>query len=188
MNIWIDVEVAEQIPFIKSLSDELKQRGHFVTITACDSEEIKSKLNEYVLQVKIIGKKNTFFGLFNEQSDLIRFTSLADYIEKRKINIAFSLGSKPMVVTCNNLNLSIALFLESPRDNVDWLHYSLEKSYFIVQHTITEQQIIKQNINPKKVARIDHTVSLKETTISTRAIKDIANKIEMFSSFKDIKA
>ena len=188
MNIWIDIEIAEQVPFIKALSEELKSRGHTVIITTLDSKEIKKKISEHCIEATVLGKKVTFFGLFSEQADILRFTSLADHIQGFKFPIAFSLGSKPMLVTCTNLNIPIVLFLENHKDKIGWIHYALEKSYFIVQDTVTEQQILKQDINPKKIAKINQAIELKGASFSTRSIKEIASKIELFSSFRDIKA
>lgn len=190
MNIWIDIEIAEQVPFIKALSEELKSKGHVVIITALDSKEIKKKLSECNIEAEIHGKKVTLFGLFNEQANLLRFSLLSDYIKelKFKFAIAFSLGSKPMLAACTNLDIPVVLFLENYKEPIDWIHYALEKSYFIVQDTVTEQKIIQQNINPKKIARINQAIELKRASFSTRPIKEITSKIELFSSFRDIKA
>ncbi|GEM_PF-5187643 len=140
------------------------------------------------MQAKIIGQKDSLFGLFREQIDILRYTELADYIKGFKIIIAFSLGSKSMLATCTNLNIPIVLFLENHKDKIGWIHYALEKSYFIVQDTVTEQQILKQDINPKKIAKINQAIKLKGASFSTRSIKEITGKIELFSSFRDIKA
>lgn len=189
MNIWIDIEVAEQVPFIKALSEELKQRGHVVIITACNSRKLKNELKQNNIEADIFGKKMSIFGLFESEFDLFRFSELHNKFKSENIKIAFSLGSRPMLVTCTSLEIPIVLFLESPNDKVDWVHYGLEKSYFIVQDTTTEQAIIRKNIYIKKIGKIENSIKVTPfNPMSTRALKEICTKIELFASYHNVKA
>lgn len=188
MNVWIDIETVEYIHFYKALGDELKNRGHVMHATALDSKKVKENLIQHNLSAKTIGKEIDIFGLFSEQADLIRFTLLSDYIKNCGVKIAFSLGSKPMLATCTSMEIPIVLFVKDRKEKIEWVHYALDKSYFIVQDSITEQLLIKNNVDIKKIAKVESPAKDFPKNLTVKFIKEVAAKIELFSAFQDVKA
>ena len=181
MHIWIDIDKAYEVPLIKALSQEILSRGHFLYITAQNSSNIIKALGENNLNAEIIGGYISFFGIFSHWSNLFRASLLSAYIENQKIDIAFSLGSTPMVYSSTNQEISIILLIESYNEKANWLFFQLEKSYFLIPELVSEEQFLEKGININRIAKYTGVIQKNNPDPSLKAIKDIANKIEALS-------
>ena len=178
MHIWLDIDNFKHIPFYKTLIAELKERGHTVTITAQNSREIKNALSQYQISAKVTGRIFSFFGMFFEQLNLIRSVLLLDYIKLRKIDIAFSLGSLPMLYTCVDADLPSILFLESYENKPHQLYLGLLKSYFILSDSFHDQLLIEHGYNSEKFRKYKGQIKKDDSNPDLKTIKEKVNQIE----------
>ena len=178
MNIWLDIDNSKHIPFLKSLITELKQRGHAVTVTAENNKSIKQALGEHNLNAKVTGFTFSVFGLFEEQSYLFRTALVSDYIKKRNINIAFSLGSIPMLYECSSSNMPIILFIENTSEKIHQFYQVLEKCFLLISETIPEQLLVDKGFEVNKIIHYKGNIKKDDLNPDPKAIKEIADKIE----------
>lgn len=188
MNIWIDIDKVELIPFYKLLINELEGRGHKVIVTAEDNLTIKIRTKEENINADYIGNVFSFFGFFLQKSIILRSSLLIARIHNEKINIAFSFGSKSMLFAAINLNLNLILFADDFKEKISQIHFALENIYFIIPDVASEQPLIEKGFDLKKIAKFKGSIQKDALNSNSKAIKDIVNKIELFSSHQDIKA
>ena len=182
MNIWLDIDNPKYIPFYKALIDALKEKKHTVTITAQNSKDIKKTLKQYGINAKIIGIIFSVFGLFLEQVILLRTALLSNYIGNRPVDIAFSLGSEPILFTCVNDKLPIVSFLENVEEKVHPLSHALEKSFFIFPDSVPEQMLVDKKFDLDKVARCKEKIKKDDLNPDIQSINEVINKIEFFAN------
>ena len=179
MHIWIDIDKNEHIPFIAAVVKELKDRGHWITITAENSKTIKKSLEKYSLNVQLVGFLFSFFGFFSELSLVFRTTLLRDYIDKRKIDIAFSCGSKPMLYVCATRQIPLISFIEEFKEKkIEKMQIILPNSFFIVPENIHEQELVNSGFYIDRVAKYKGMIKTNDINPDMRSIKDIVSKIE----------
>lgn len=181
MNIWIDIDNPKHVVFYKAIITELKTRGHSVTITAQNSNLIKTTLKENQINAKITGSIFSFFGLLLEPLHSLRFFLLSEYIKDRKIDIAFSLGSKPMFYNCVSKNIPMILLLESLDKLPDKIYLAVEKMFFIIPEKVHDQTLIEARFDLKKVIKCKGSVKLEDYNFDPNIIKELVNKIEFCS-------
>lgn len=183
MHIWIDIDNPKHIPFINALTNELKNGGHWLTITAQNTSAIKKALKEYNLNVKITGFVFSIFGLFSEKLIILRTTLLKEYIANRKIDIAFSLGSIPMLYTCATNKLPLILYIDEYKENeISNLPIALENCYFIVSENVQDKNLLEKGFDLNRVRKYKGLVKKEDSNPNPILIKEIVNKIEYFST------
>lgn len=188
MNIWIDINKIEQIPFYIALKNELEGREHKVLITAEDTATIKNKLQELKIEANYIGNTFSVFGFFEDQSNVLRSTQILEFIKQNKVDVAFSLGSKAVLYTCINLNLNIILFTDDIKEKISQMHFVLYNISFIIPEASSERPLVDRGYDIKRIAKFKGSIQKDALNPSPRAIKDIASKIEHLGTYKDIKA
>ena len=151
MHIWIDIDNAKHVCFFKSLIAELNNRGHQVTVTAQDEKEVKEAFKKYQIEVKIIGKIFSVFGLFEKFFQMYRTALLKKYVFLRDVNLAFSLGSRSMLTTCAYLELPLVILLYHPMQKIHIYHFGYKKSYYIISDAISEELITNYCISSKRI-------------------------------------
>lgn len=176
MHFWIDIDNSNDVPLIKALIVELKERGHAVTVTAQNSKEIKKTLEENNLNAKVIGMIFSIFGLFKEQLQLLRTAFLLDYLKQRKVDVAFSTGSKPMLYACIDQVLPIITLVKDKKYKPNEYSLALEKSFFIVSDSLHDQELIEKGFDLNKIAKYNEKLFLNQ---DLKLTKDLANKIEL---------
>ena len=179
MDLWIDIDNPRHIPITALLIGECKTRGHNVTLTISKSGGIKKALDEYNLNVKDIGFLFSFFGIIFEPFYLFRAALLVDYIEPRKIDVAFSLGSKSLLFTCTKAKIPVILYLSDYKNIPHYLHLALDKSFFIIPEGIQEQKLIEKKYDLNKVARTRYNIDVTSPSPDPRSIVEIVDKIEI---------
>lgn len=188
MNIWIDIDKVELIPFYKLLINELEGRGHKVIVTAEDTSAIRKSVSEQNINADFIGNTFSFFGFFLQKSIILRSSLLIARIHNEKINIAFSFGAKSTLFAAININLNLILFADDFKEKISQIHFALENIYFIIPDSASEQPLIEKGFDLKKIAKFKGNIQKDSLNPNPKAIKDIVNKIELFSSHQDIKA
>lgn len=178
MHIWIDIDNHKHVPLVKALVIELKERGHEVTVTAEDKYEIKQALQQSALSAKHIGSVFSVFGFFEKQLVIIRSVLLVNHLQKKKINIAFSLGSRPMAYTCNNTSTPIILFIQDYKQKVHWIHIALNNSFFMFSDNTPDSLILEHGYALEWIVKYQGNLQLESTTHEIKTIKSIANQIE----------
>ncbi|MBI2996182.1 MAG: DUF354 domain-containing protein [Candidatus Melainabacteria bacterium] len=178
MHIWLDIDNPKHIPFIKALSSELKSRGHDVTITAQNTSEIKKVLEENKLEAKIIGWIISIFGLFEEFSTICRSVFLNRYLTDRKINIAFSVGSKAQSYACISNNFPIILFIENILEKINPLYIEYDKFSFFISDNIPTQKIIEKGIDLNKIGIFKGIIKLNDLKFDNKTLNEMITQIE----------
>lgn len=181
MHIWIDIDNPKHTPFYKALISELKEKGHLVTVTAENTNEIKKALNEHSLDTKLIGVSFSIFGLFEESFHLFRAALISSHIKEKNIDVAFSCGSYPMLYECSSTNLPIILFIDNTEEKLHNFYFGLEKSFFMISDTIPTQSLIDKGAESNKIARYKGSIKKDDKNPDLKAIKEIASKIEFLS-------
>lgn len=181
MHVWIDINNPKYIAFYKALVNELKERRHTVTVTAENTNDIKKALNEHSLDAKLIGVSFSIFGLFEESFHLFRTALVSSHIKGRNIDVAFSLGSYPMLYECSSTNLPIILFVDNVEEKIHNFYFGLEKSFFMISDSIPTQSLIDKGAESNKIARYKGSIKKDDKNPDPKAIKEIASKIEFLS-------
>lgn len=188
MHFWIDIDNPEHIPLLKSIVTELKERGHTVCVTSTSSNEVTNLLQKENLNAKAIGNIFSFFKPIEDLSVFIRTTLLTNYIKNRNINVVFSLGSKTIVYASSALDIPIIVLIEDTNEKINWVYFTLYKSYFILPDSVSERPLIDRGYDIKAISKYKGFIKKDELNPNPRIIKDIVNQIEKLSSYKDVKA
>lgn len=107
MHFWIDMSTPKEVLFFKQFYEELKKRGHKITVTSRKYKETNDLLKYFNIDAKIIGEYGTTKEEKMEQS-IVRLHGLNDLFYKEKIDGAITLMN---VETCRvAYGLSIPLF------------------------------------------------------------------------------
>ena len=178
MHFWIDIDNPNDVPLIKALTTELRERGHAVTITAQNSKKIKKVLEENNLNAKIIGIVFSIFGVFKHFSEMLRTAFVLDYIKQRTLNAAFSTGSKPMLYACIDQVIPIITLIKDKKYKPNKYSFALSKSFFIMPDTFHDQELIELGFDINKIKKYK---ALNELNPDLTTVKDLTNKIEYFS-------
>ncbi|MBI3590065.1 MAG: hypothetical protein HY094_01645 [Candidatus Melainabacteria bacterium] len=186
MNIWVDIDELKFLPLLEALLEELQSRNHYVVITTENKKEIKDVLLQHNINVKCIGKIFSFYGLFINQSRIIRSFQLYEYVKYKNINVALSFGSFPLFYTCMYNNITTILFTDEYMAKICDLHYTYEHNYFIFPDFIPNETLISVGYDLSKVAKIK-CLSPKEY-IKKEAIKEFADTIENLNQHKFLLA
>lgn len=182
MRVWFDIDDSSDIPLTKAVIDELSKRGHTVVITAQGSNDMKNSFKKYNLQAEFIGFAP--FNLFPNFSDLIRASLLSNYIKKQNINLAFSLGSAPLLYTSIDLNVQVILFLKNYQTKTKKLYFNSKNVCFIIPDSFNEEILLEKGSNIKRFAKLKEHVEEN----NPNSIKEIATKIETLSTHHDVQA
>lgn len=180
MHLWIDIDNYQFIPFLKELINELKERGHDITLTALNSPSIKDTLKNNSLEAKVIGNIFSFFGLFQRESALFRSALLANYIKERNVDTAFSLGSESMMYTCSNESIPTILLMDFFNQKPHPFYFLLENCTYLIPENISDKEMIEKRINLQRVAKFKGNIHI-EGKNHDLVIKELVNKIEYLS-------
>ena len=185
MNIWIDIDDLKTIPLIKALINELQIRGHQITLTAEDRKIIRSEIQNYGLNAEFIGKT---FSLFQEFSSSFRAALLVNYINKKNIDIAFSLGATPICHACSSLNLTIILLHSSSSEKFNKAYFILYNIIFLLHESVSTTYLIEKGYSTNNIMFFKNNLKKDALSHNERTIIEIATKLESACGTKDIKA
>ena len=109
---------------------------------------------------------------------MLSFTgSSANYLEKKKIDVVFSLSSLSVAYTCFNLNLPLIIFFEDLHYKLNDLIWAYEKVFFIVPENLNNQTLILKWVDLKKTRRCK-PLQKGSDILFQKAIESIADNIE----------
>lgn len=187
MNIWLDIDNSEHIPFYKLLTSELQRRGHMVIVTAVDEKKVKETLEISKFYAEVIGKVISIFGFLEDQSKIWRSTKLYDYLVSKRVDVAFSHGSTLISsYNCAYLKIPLILFLNDINKKINWSYlYNLNVS-FIVQNPFIEKLLIEHGIAKKKITVCKSFQKIDPS--DSRSIEEICIYMESFFHSRDVKA
>ena len=179
MHIWIDIDKAKHIPLLKALINELKSRGHIITITAENKKEIKIALKQYQIDAKIIGSVFSIFGIFLDFSNSLRCALLMNYIkEKESVDIVFSNGSIPLLSASFNKDLPMILLIMNIKEKFNNLHIGHTKCFFLLPDNISPDELKAAFYDTDRVFSFSSILLNSDIEQNSKFIKEITNKIE----------
>ena len=179
MHIWIDLDNHKHVPLVKAFSNELRGRGHTVTVTALNTNEIKNALKEHSFEAKVIGKIFSFFGLFEQSLYEVRIARIFDYLQfQGKLDAFFSLGSKTMLYSCLHYYFPIIFLLDAYKDKYNTWYPCLKRYCFIFPENTPDQIIIQQGYDIKSIVKYKGFIDKEGFNHSLISVKDIISLIE----------
>lgn len=187
MHIWIDIDKEEHTPFYIALINELEAKEHKITITAEDSTEIKNATNGFHLPINYISN-GSLFGLFKSQLSAIRSDSLSNFIKTHLPVTAISLGSKPILYSCIELNINLILIIENFEEKFDQLFFKAYNMSYLIPEGMSEVFLLDKGYKSENIAKYKGPIQKNTKEQNSKLIKELVSKIEAVSSYKDIKA
>lgn len=181
MHFWIDIDKRNYIPFYKAIIKELKKRSHEVSVTAIKNKAVTASLKKNGLNVDYIGFEIPLFGKFIDNSNSFRTYQLSEYIEKRKIDVGFSITSKNLLTLCGIFTLPAIIYIEEKEPVIDQLYF-YEKCFFVIPNTIHIQYLNERGIELEKIKQVNAPLNKLDSDPNAKHIKELVDSLEFLGN------
>ena len=154
MRIWIDLANSPHVPFFRSLTNEFRQRGHEVIITARDFAETVPLAEAAGLAPEVIGGHGGG-ALSGKAGNLVgRAMTLARRARGRNLDLAVSHNSYSQILAARVLSLRAVTLMDYEHQPANHLAFRFA-SRIIVPSAFPEEGLKRFGAQALKVRRYD---------------------------------
>ncbi|HYJ85434.1 MAG TPA: DUF354 domain-containing protein, partial [Pyrinomonadaceae bacterium] len=154
MRIWIDLANSPHVPFFRSLTNEFRQRGHEVIITARDFAETVPLAEAAGLAPEVIGGHGGG-ALSGKAGNLVgRAMTLARRARGRNLDLAVSHNSYSQILAARVLSLRAVTLMDYEHQPANHLAFRFA-SRIIVPRAFPEDGLKRFGAQAAKVRRYD---------------------------------